>query len=66
MKKYVTDKDNICLSCKKVIILGKHRPGSCPEMLTWCQCQDVSLAGPNKGARRQCRAFEPKEDGVHD
>ena len=62
MKKYVTDKDNICLRCKKAHILGKHRPGNCPEMLTWCDCIDLSLQGPNKGERRQCKAFEPKEE----
>lgn len=61
MKEYVTDKNNICLHCKKVAILGQYRPGNCPEMRTWCDCQDVNLGGPNKGYRRQCKAFEPKE-----
>lgn len=61
MKKYVTDKNNICLHCKKVVILGRHQPGNCPETRHWCACQDVNLPGPNKGERRQCKAFEPKE-----
>lgn len=64
MKKYVTDKENICIRCKKCVIYGKHRPGNAPEDLTWCSCQDVNLTGANKGNRRQCKAFAPRREGV--
>lgn len=64
--KFTEDKDNICLNCIKGEIHGKYRPSGAPCDLTCCTCKDVNLSGPNKGARRQCRAFEPKthEEGV--
>lgn len=62
MRKITTDKENICLRCKKSYIIGRHRPLGAPEDLTWCDCQDVNLPGANKGERRQCKAFEPKEE----
>jgi hypothetical protein len=63
MKKYVPDKENICLRCVKGAIIGPHRPVNAPENLTWCSCCDVNLGGPNKGERRQCKAFEPRQTG---
>ena len=59
--KHINDDNNICLRCKKVVIIGKHTPKGSTE-LTWCNCMDVNLGGPNKGERLQCKAFEPKEN----
>lgn len=62
MKKFITDKENICLRCEKGYVNGKYRPAGAPEELTWCSCQDVSLGGANRGERRQCKAFEPRQE----
>lgn len=59
---FVKDENNICLRCTNAEIFGKYRPKGAPCELTWCACKDVNLGGPNKGNRRQCRAFEPKEE----
>lgn len=56
MKKYVTNKDSICPRCKKGHFIAQL--GSGP----WYGCNDISLGGANKGRRRQCRAFEPKDE----
>ncbi len=57
---YIPDKDNICLHCMKVENLGHHHPAHYPEPVAWLHCRDINLGGPNKGERRQCKAFEPR------
>lgn len=58
---YIPDEKNICIRCKKSINHGLHRPGRYPEFVTWCSCGDPNQTGPNKGERRQCKAFEPRQ-----
>lgn len=58
---FIYDEQNICTKCKKVSIIGRFTPRNLQKDIAWCTCVDVNLGGPNKGYRRQCKAFEPKK-----
>lgn len=58
---YIPDKDNICIKCKHTINYGQIHPSAFPEPVAWIICNFTNLCGANKGQRRTCSAFEPKE-----
>ena len=59
--KHISDKDNICLKCDLCHPYAKGHHTGDPEEITFCICTDTNLPGANKGYRRKCKAFIPKE-----